>query len=105
MSRKLRAMREARERRRLDGVEPSYPRDLPALRRTLIIIDYDFGKVSIVSISTVRRGLIVTGRSLTGSNGSAASAGRRCSPVFASSSRAYALPDSRCRVCCTEEVA
>src|SRR5258706_5816621 len=45
MSRKLRAMREARERRRLDGVEPSYPRDLPALRRTLIIIDYDFGRV------------------------------------------------------------
>ena len=45
MSRKLRAMREARERRRLDGVKPSYPRDLRALRRTLIIIDYDFGKV------------------------------------------------------------
>jgi len=45
MSRKLRAMREARERRRLDGVKPSYPRDLRALRRTLIIIDYDFGRV------------------------------------------------------------
>jgi len=45
MSRKLRAMREARERRRLEGVEPRYPRDMPALRRTLIIIDYDFGKV------------------------------------------------------------
>src|SRR6267378_7258969 len=45
MSRKLRAMRDARERRRLEGVEPRYPRDLPALRRTLIIIDYDFGKV------------------------------------------------------------
>src|SRR5712691_2092888 len=40
MSRKLRAMRNARERRRLEGVEPRYPRDLPALRRTLIIIDY-----------------------------------------------------------------
>ena len=45
MSRKLRAMREARERRRLEGVEPRYPRELPALRRTLIIIDYDFGRV------------------------------------------------------------
>src|SRR5881397_2499806 len=45
MSRKLRAMRDARERRRLEGVEPRYPRDLPALRRTLIIIDYDFGRV------------------------------------------------------------
>jgi len=45
MSRKLRAMRDARERRRLEGVEPRYPRDLPALRRTLIIVDYDFGRV------------------------------------------------------------
>ncbi len=42
MSRKLRTMRDARERRRL---EPRYPRDLPALRRTLIVIDYDFGRV------------------------------------------------------------
>jgi len=41
MSRKLRAMRDARERRRLEGVEPRYPRDLPALRRRLIIVDYD----------------------------------------------------------------
>src|SRR5712692_7157376 len=45
MSRKLRAMRDARERRRLEGVEPRYPSDLPALRRTLVIIDYDFGRV------------------------------------------------------------
>ena len=45
MSRKLRAMRDARARRRLEGVEPRYARDLPALRRTLIIIDYDFGRV------------------------------------------------------------
>jgi len=45
MSRKLRAMREARERRRLESAEPHYPRELPALRRTLIIIDYDFGRV------------------------------------------------------------
>ena len=45
MSRKLRAMRDARERRRLEGIEPRYPRDLPALRRTLIIVDYDFGRV------------------------------------------------------------
>ena len=39
------AMRDARERRRLEGVEPRYPRELPSLRRTLIIIDYDFGRV------------------------------------------------------------
>jgi len=38
-------MREARERRRLEGPEPRYPRELPALRRTLIIVDYDFGRV------------------------------------------------------------
>jgi len=45
MSRKLRAARAARERRRIEGAEPSYPRELPALRRTLIIVDYDFGRV------------------------------------------------------------
>src|SRR6266699_4546093 len=45
MSRKLRAMRDARERRRLEGSEPSHPRELPSLRRTLIIIDHDFGTV------------------------------------------------------------
>jgi len=45
MSRKLRAMRDAREHRRLEGSEPRYPRELPTLRRTLIIIDYDFGAV------------------------------------------------------------
>ena len=97
MSRKLRAVRDARERRRVEGVEPRYPRELPALRRTLIIIDYDFGRVE-QRIDLYRsRGLIVTGRSPTVWSGSAASAGRRCSPAFASSSPAYALPDQRRR--------
>ena len=45
MSRKLRAARAARERKGLEGAEPSYSRELPRLRRTLIIIDYDFGRV------------------------------------------------------------
>jgi len=45
MSRKLRAMRDARERRRLESSEPPYLRELPSLRRTLIIIDHDFGTV------------------------------------------------------------
>ena len=45
MSRKLRAMRDARERRRIEGFELRYPRELPTLRRTLIIIDHDFGTV------------------------------------------------------------
>ena len=45
MSRKLRAMREARECKRLEGPEPRYPRELPMPRRTIIIIDHDFGTV------------------------------------------------------------
>ncbi|MGB5082606.1 MAG: hypothetical protein WBO23_17895 [Burkholderiales bacterium] len=45
MSRKLRAARDARERKRLERPEPPYPRELPSLRRTLIIIDHDFGTV------------------------------------------------------------
>src|SRR5882672_5777697 len=45
ISRKLRAMRDARERRRLEASEPPSPRDLPSLRRTLMIIDHDFGTV------------------------------------------------------------
>ncbi len=45
MSRKLRAMRDSRERRRIEGSGPRYPRELPGLRRMLIIIDYDFGAV------------------------------------------------------------
>jgi hypothetical protein len=45
MSRKLRAARDARERRRLEGSAPSYPHELPLLCRTLIIIDHDFGTV------------------------------------------------------------
>jgi hypothetical protein len=45
MSRKLRAMREARERNRVEGYEPRRFREFPMLRRTLIIVDYDFGRV------------------------------------------------------------
>lgn len=36
---------EARERVPLQGPGPDYARPLRALRRTLIIIDYDFGRV------------------------------------------------------------
>jgi hypothetical protein len=45
MSRKLRAMREARERKRLERPEPHPIHQFPPLRRTLIVIDYDFGRV------------------------------------------------------------
>ncbi len=44
-SKKLRAMRDAKEQKRLESAAPAYPADLPALRRRIIIIDYDFGKV------------------------------------------------------------
>ena len=46
MSRKLRAMREGRERARMEGVDTRPPHhELPRLRRTIIIIDHDFGTV------------------------------------------------------------
>ena len=44
-SKKLKKMREAKERKRLDSEPPEYPRELPDLRRRIIIIDYDFGEV------------------------------------------------------------
>jgi len=37
-------MRLAKERRRLEGDSPDYPKELPELRRKIIIIDYDFGE-------------------------------------------------------------
>jgi len=40
---KLARWREAKEQKRLTGPSPDYPRELPHLRRTIIIIDYDFG--------------------------------------------------------------
>jgi len=44
-SRKMAAMRRAKEKKRLAGPEPDYPVDLPRLRRRIIVIDYDFGRV------------------------------------------------------------
>jgi hypothetical protein len=90
MSRKLGAMRDARERRRIEGSEPRYPRAERSLLSTMIS-----ALSNIVSISTAPGAYIAPGRSPTVSNGSAVSAGRRCSPVFASNSLVYALPDLR----------
>jgi hypothetical protein len=45
MSAKLAAARAAKEKKRLDGPAPDYPPELPRLRRTVIVIDYDFGEV------------------------------------------------------------
>lgn len=38
-------MRAAKERKRLEGPAPDYPVDLPDLRRIVVVIDLDFGKV------------------------------------------------------------
>ncbi len=38
-------MREAKERKRIEGPAPDYPVILPELRRRIIVIDYDFGEV------------------------------------------------------------
>jgi len=37
-------MRRARERRRMESDAPEYPRELPELRRKIVITDYDFGE-------------------------------------------------------------
>lgn len=39
------AARAAKERLRLESPAPDYPPELPELRRTIIIVDYDFGAV------------------------------------------------------------
>lgn len=45
MAKRLAAARAAKERRRIDGVAPLYPVDLPDVRREVIVRDYDFGLV------------------------------------------------------------
>lgn len=42
---RLAAMRAAKERRRMDGEAPEYPAALPHLRRRVVVIDYDHGRV------------------------------------------------------------
>lgn len=44
-SRKLKAMREAKDRKRIEGPASDYPPVLPMLRRKIIIEDLDFGIV------------------------------------------------------------
>ncbi|GAB4299204.1 MAG: hypothetical protein Kow0096_18450 [Thiohalomonadaceae bacterium] len=41
----LAAARAAKERKRLEGEAPTYPTELPRLRRRIVIIDYDHGRV------------------------------------------------------------
>lgn len=45
MSAKMAAARAAKARLRQERPAPDYPPDLPLLRRTIIVIDYDFGVV------------------------------------------------------------
>jgi len=43
ISQKLQRMRDAKQRKRLESDPPDYPRELPDLRRMIIVIDFDFG--------------------------------------------------------------
>ena len=45
-SKKLANMRKAKERKRIESDPPDYPAQLPELRRMVIVVDYDFGKVT-----------------------------------------------------------
>ena len=42
---KLAQMREAKALKRESGPAPEYPRELPELRKRIVITDYDFGEV------------------------------------------------------------
>lgn len=44
VNKKCAAMRAAKERQRIEGVSPDYPPDLPDLRRTVVVTDYDTGE-------------------------------------------------------------
>ena len=44
-SARLLAMRQAKERQRLEGPAPAYPAALPPLRREVLVVDHDFGTV------------------------------------------------------------
>lgn len=47
----LAAMREAKARKRISGLEQSYPVALPDLRRRIVIEDFDFGhKVHVLEL-------------------------------------------------------
>lgn len=43
---KLAAIRRARDATRTEAPAPDYPRELPDLRREIIVIDHDFGTVT-----------------------------------------------------------
>jgi hypothetical protein len=84
-----------RECKRIEGSEPRYPRELPTLRRTLIIIDYDFGAVEHrIDLYRTRRidcyRVVADGVEWKRSIGWS-----KCSPVFASKSLGSALRDPR----------
>jgi len=56
ISKKLAAMRAAKERVRIESDAPNYPHELPELRRIIIIIDFDFGKtVNIIKLFKTNR--------------------------------------------------
>ncbi len=44
-SAKLAAARTSADRRRMESLAPDYPPRMPELRRTIVVIDHDFGTV------------------------------------------------------------
>lgn len=56
ISKKLAAMRKAKERIRMESTAPDYPFKPPKLRRIIVIIDFDFGKmVNIIRLYRTNR--------------------------------------------------
>jgi serine protease inhibitor ecotin len=52
----IEAAKRARERARLEQPAPDYPQPLPELRRTIIVIDHDFGTVEhLIDLYRTRR--------------------------------------------------
>jgi len=62
MSHKLRAMRDARERRRLEGSEPPYPANSRRCAERLLLSTMISALSNIASISTAPSASIATGR-------------------------------------------
>ena len=45
------SMRREKERKRLDSPSPSYPKEVPKLRKVIIIINFDFGvKINVMKL-------------------------------------------------------
>lgn len=49
-------MRKAKERKRLESDAPNYPKEVPKLRKVIIIINFDFGvKINVMKLFRTKR--------------------------------------------------